>query len=274
MEHILPRPFHVLATQNPIEQEGVYPLPEAQRDRFLMKIVVDYPTPAEEVEIVQRMGVAPPQPREALSIEALAELQQAADQIFVAREVIDYAVNLVLATREPSRYGLADLREFISFGASPRASLGLVAAGRALALMRGRTYVLPQDVFDVAPDILRHRLVLTYEALARDVSVDNVLGRLLATVPAPRVAPSQDPSARGPLAAVTPLSAVSRSQAAHASPAVQDPWTPPPAPLPGPSWGARPQPSGPVTWGHDGEPSQPSSATWSTGTEDLPPPPA
>ena len=192
---------------------------------------------------------------------------------FVAREVIDYAVSLVLATREPSRYGLADLREFISFGASPRASLGLVAAGRALALMRGRTYVLPQDVFDVAPDILRHRLVLTYEALARDVSVDNVLGRLLATVPAPRVAPSQDPSARGPLAAVTPLSAVSGSQAVHASPPVQDSWAPPAAPMPGPSWGANPQPSGPVTWGHDGEPGQPSGAARPTGTDDLPPPP-
>lgn len=202
----VPQPFLVLATQNPIEQEGVYPLPEAQRDRFLMKIVVDYPTPAEEVEIVQRMGVSPPQPHEALSIEALAELQVAAEQIFVAREVIDYAVSLVLATRDPDRYGLGELRELISFGASPRASLGLVAAGRALALMRGRTYVLPQDVFDVAPDILRHRLVLTYEALARDVSVDDVLGRLLATVPAPRVAPSQDPSARGPLTAVAPLS--------------------------------------------------------------------
>ena len=191
----VPRPFLVLATQNPIEQEGVYPLPEAQRDRFLMKIVVDYPTPAEEVEIVQRMGVAPPQPREALSIEALAQLQDVADATFVAREVIDYAVNLVFASREPARFGLPELRELLSFGASPRASLGLVAAGRALALMRGRTYVLPQDVFDVAPDILRHRLVLSYEALARDVGVDDVLGRILSTVPAPRMAPSQDPSA-------------------------------------------------------------------------------
>ena len=220
----VPQPFLVLATQNPIEQEGVYPLPEAQRDRFLMKIVVDYPTPAEEVEIVQRMGVSPPQPHEALSIEALAELQVAAEQIFVAREVIDYAVSLVLATRDPDRYGLGELRELISFGASPRASLGLVAAGRALALMRGRTYVLPQDVFDVAPDILRHRVVLTYEALARDVSVDDVLGRLLATVPAPRVAPSQDPSARGPLAAVAPLSAAPGPEFAPTGPALQDSW--------------------------------------------------
>ena len=191
----VPLPFLVLATQNPIEQEGVYPLPEAQRDRFLMKIVVDYPTPAEEVEIVQRMGVKPPEPVETLSIEALAQLQQVADGIFVPREVIDYAVGLVLATREPGRFGMADLQELVTYGASPRASLGLVAAGRALALLRGRTYVLPQDVFDVAPDILRHRLVLSYEALARDIVVDDVLGRLLSTVPAPRVAPSQDPTA-------------------------------------------------------------------------------
>jgi MoxR-like ATPase len=149
---------------------------------------------AEEVEIVQRMGVRPPEPAQALSIEGLASLQAVADSIFVAREVVDYAVSLVFATRQPDRYGLADLGELVAYGASPRASLGLVAAGRALALLRGRTYVLPQDVFDVAPDILRHRLVLSYEALARDIGVDDVLGRLLSTVPAPRVAPSQDPS--------------------------------------------------------------------------------
>ena len=191
----VPRPFLVLATQNPIEQEGVYPLPEAQRDRFLMKVVVGYPTPGEEVEIVQRMGVTPPVPREVLTMEGLAAIQALAERVFVPREVVDYAVSLVLATREPERFALADLRELVSYGASPRASLGLVAAGRALALMRGRTYVLPQDVFDVAPDVLRHRLVLSYEALARDIGVDDVLVRYLSTVPAPRVAPSQDPSA-------------------------------------------------------------------------------
>ena len=200
----VPQPFLVLATQNPIEQEGVYPLPEAQRDRFLMKIVVDYPTPSEEVEIVQRMGVAPPEPKESLSIEALAVLQGEADKIFVAREVVDYAVNLVFATREPERFGMADLKEFLQYGASPRASLGLVAAGRSLALLRGRAYVLPQDVYDVAPDIFRHRLVLSYEALARDITVNDVLARILATVPAPRVAPSQDPSAQRPPAAPAP----------------------------------------------------------------------
>ncbi|MBX3285110.1 MAG: MoxR family ATPase [Actinobacteria bacterium] len=250
----VPQPFLVLATQNPIEQEGVYPLPEAQRDRFLMKIIVDYPTPAEEVEIVQRMGVAPPAPSESLTIDALGDLQGVADSIFVAREVIDYAVSLVLATREPSRFGLADLKELVAYGASPRASLGLVAAGRAMALLRGRSYVLPQDVFDVAPDILRHRLVLSYEALARDISVDDVLGRLLSTVPAPRVAPLQDPSA-----------ALPRTDHFGAAPA------PSPAPAPegsapgpapaAPSWSTHPEPAGPAQWGTDGRP------TGSTGTD-------
>jgi MoxR-like ATPase len=240
----VPLPFLVLATQNPIEQEGVYPLPEAQRDRFLMKIVVDYPTPGEEVEIVQRMGVAPPQPRESLTIGALAALQRTSDSIFVAREVIDYAVSLVFATREPDRFGLADLRELVTYGASPRASLGLIAAGRALALLRGRSYVLPQDVFDVAPDILRHRLVLSYEALARDLDVDDVLGRLLSTVPAPRVAPSQDPSAHGARPgsfgghAPTPDPTGWGSSPAPAPAAPTAPtWTPGPAPAPAGPWG-------------------------------------
>jgi MoxR-like ATPase len=187
-----PEPFLVLATQNPIESEGVYPLPEAQRDRFLMKVLVGYPTGAEEVEIVQRMGVSPPRASEMLGRDELVDLQAAADRVYVDRSVVDYAVSLVLATRDPAKYGLADLTSLVSYGASPRASLGLVAAGRALALLRGRTYTLPQDVFDVAPDILRHRLVLSYEALAREISADHVLARVLSTVPAPRIAPSQD----------------------------------------------------------------------------------
>jgi len=187
-----PEPFLVLATQNPIESEGVYPLPEAQRDRFLMKVLVGYPNSGEEVEIVQRMGVSPPRASEMLGLDELVALQAAADRVYVDRSVVDYAVSLVLATRDPAKYGLADLTSLVSYGASPRASLGLVAAGRALALLRGRTYVLPQDVFDVAPDILRHRLVLSYEALAREISADHVLARVLSTVPAPRIAPSQD----------------------------------------------------------------------------------
>jgi len=188
----VPLPFLVLATQNPIESEGVYPLPEAQRDRFLMKVLVGYPSGGEEVEIVQRMGVSPPRASEVLGLYELAMLQASCDRIYVDRSIVEYAVNLVLATRQPATYGLADLESLVAYGASPRASLGLVAAGRALALMRGRSYVLPQDVFDVAPDIMRHRLVLSYEALAREVNADHILARVLSTVPAPRVAPSQD----------------------------------------------------------------------------------
>jgi MoxR-like ATPase len=187
----VPDPFLVLATQNPIESEGVYPLPEAQRDRFLMKVVVDYPGHGEEIEIVNRMGVAPPEASTVLTPRDLDHLRAKAAEVYVDRAVIDYAVRLARATREPALAGLADLEELVAYGASPRASLGLVAAGRALALMRGRTYVLPQDVFDVGPDILRHRLVLSYEALARSTTADEIVTRVLATVPAPRVAPSQ-----------------------------------------------------------------------------------
>jgi MoxR-like ATPase len=193
--YAVPEPFLVLATQNPIESEGVYPLPEAQRDRFLMKVLVGYPSPTEEVEIVNRMGVDPPYADEVLGLDDLVRLQHNADSIYADRSVVEYAVNLVLATRNPEAYGLADLAPLVAFGASPRASLGLVAAGRALALLRGRTYTLPQDVFDVAPDIMRHRLVLTYEALAREITADHVLARVLSTIPAPRIAPSQDATA-------------------------------------------------------------------------------
>ena len=188
----VPTPFLVLATQNPIESEGVYPLPEAQRDRFLMKVMVTYPDRNEEVEIVQRMAVNPPHAARVLSLEDLVRLQSAADSVFAHRAVVDYAVRIVQATRVPAEHGLADLTASIDYGASPRASLGLVAGARALALLRGRDYVLPQDIVDVAPDVLRHRLVLSYEALADGTSVDDLLTKLLATVPAPRLAPSQD----------------------------------------------------------------------------------
>ena len=191
----VPLPFLVLATQNPIESEGVYPLPEAQRDRFLMKVMVGYPDRDEEVEIVQRMGVHPPHAEQVLSLEDLIRLQEAADAVFAHRAVVDYAVRIVHATRAPAEHNLADLAKSIDYGASPRASLGLVAGARALALLRGRDYVLPQDIVDVAPDVLRHRLVLSYEALADGVSIDDLLTKLIATVPAPRLAPSQDPTA-------------------------------------------------------------------------------
>lgn len=188
--HEVPRPFLVMATQNPIESEGVYPLPEAQRDRFLMKILIEYPSPAEEAEIVLRHGIDPPEAERALDTGALLRLQDAADGVSVDHGTLQYAVDLVQATRDPARYGLPDLVEYLSYGASPRATLGLVAAGRALALLRQRSYVVPQDVFDVAPDVLRHRLVLSYESLAQGVGVEHVLARLLSTVPAPHVAGS------------------------------------------------------------------------------------
>jgi MoxR-like ATPase len=187
----VPEPFLVLATQNPIESEGVYPLPEAQRDRFLMKIVVGYPTGGEEIEIVRRMGVDPPIAEQVLEREALLELQRGADEAYVDHAIIDYSVRLVLATRDPADYGLEDLRAYIAYGASPRASLGLVSAGRALAMLRGRNYVLPDDVYDIAPEVLRHRLVLSYEALADGIDADAIVQRVLTAVARPKVAPRQ-----------------------------------------------------------------------------------
>jgi MoxR-like ATPase len=192
--HPVPDPFLVLATQNPIESQGVYPLPEAQRDRFLMKVLVDYPTAREEVEIVRRMSVAPPVAQTVLSVEELLALQQAADAVFIHDAIVDYAVRLVLATRAPGEHGLADLEPLISLGASPRATLGLVAASRALALLRGREFVLPQDVYDVAPDVLRHRVLVSYEAIADGVTAEHIVNRVVGTVLAPRLAPSQDNS--------------------------------------------------------------------------------
>jgi MoxR-like ATPase len=189
--HRLPDPFLVLATQNPIESEGVYPLPEAQRDRFLMKVVVPQPTFSEEMEIVRRMSVTPPHAQPVLSVPDLVRLQSVADGVFVHHAVAEYAVALVMATREPSQWRLPDLERLIAVGASPRGTLGLVRAARALALLRGRTYVVPADVVDLAMDVLAHRLVLTYEALADGVTAEDVVGRVLATVPQPTVAPSQ-----------------------------------------------------------------------------------
>jgi len=199
--HPVPEPFLVLATQNPIESEGVYQLPEAQRDRFMMKVVIGYPSPTEELEIVHRMGVHPPHATQVLSLEDLIALQATADEVYVDHGVIDYAVNLVLATREPARFGLPELTELLTYGASPRASLALVAGARALALLRGRTYALPQDVFDIAPEVLRHRLVLSYEALAQGLEVDQLLSRMLSVIPAPRVSPTQDPARHAAAAA-------------------------------------------------------------------------
>jgi MoxR-like ATPase len=196
--HPLPDPFLVLATQNPIESEGVYPLPEAQRDRFLMKVLVDYPSPEEEREIIYRMGSEPPVAETVLGPDDLRRMQRTASHVFVHHALVDYVVRLVVATRSPRQHGMEDVATWVSYGASPRASLGLIAAARALALVRGRDYVLPQDVLDVTADVLRHRLVLSYDALADGVPADHVVKRIVQTVPLPQVAPRQRASGFGP----------------------------------------------------------------------------
>ena len=186
----VPNPFLVLATQNPIESEGVYPLPEAQRDRFLMRVPVDYPTDAEEHEIVFRAAGPIPTPARLLDTDDVVALQQTAAAVHVDPAVADYAVRLVLATRRPADAGLQQIDGLLAYGASPRASLGLVAAARALALLRGRPFVLPQDIYDIAYDVLNHRLVLSFEALADGVTVDDVLVEVLREIKAPRVVPA------------------------------------------------------------------------------------
>jgi len=196
----MPRPFLVMATQNPIESEGVYPLPEAQRDRFLMKILVDYPTPAEEREIVYRMGVSPPSASKVIEAADLVRLQDTASKVFVHHALVDYVVRVVVATRHPKEHGLPDVAGWVSYGASPRASLGLIAGARALALVRGRDYVLPQDVLDIAADVLRHRLVLSYDALADGVPTEHIVKRILQSVPLPQVTPRQRAGGFGPAA--------------------------------------------------------------------------
>ena len=187
----LPSPFLVLATQNPIESEGVYRLPEAQRDRFLMRVEVHHPTMVEEMEIVRRMTVWPPVADQVLSLDELIALQEGVDDVFVHHAVGEYAVRLVMATREPDRWGLPALKPLIAHGASPRGSLGLVRGAKALAVLRGRNYVLPVDVADLAVDVLAHRLVLTYEALADEVTAVSIINQVLAAIDAPQVAPSQ-----------------------------------------------------------------------------------
>lgn len=188
--HRLPSPFLVLATQNPIESEGVYPLPEAQRDRFLMRIPVDYPTAQEEHDIVDRASHTPAIPNGVLSTQDVSGLQNAAASIYVDPAVQDYAIRLVLATRHPAAQGVG-IEGLLAYGASPRASIGLVHAGRALALLRGRDHVLPQDVYDIAYDVLNHRLVPSFDAVADGVTVDDVLVEVLTTVVAPRLSSSQ-----------------------------------------------------------------------------------
>jgi MoxR-like ATPase len=183
--HRVPRPFLVMATQNPIESEGTYPLPEAQVDRFMMKVLVGYPTATEEFVIVERAILPDPTGQAIVDPERLIDMQAQVDQVYVDPALIEYSVRLANATRRPADVGLGDLTKYISFGASPRASINLILAGRALAFIRGRDYVLPRDVTELAPDVLRHRLVLSYEALSDDVTADDVLARVLDELPVP-----------------------------------------------------------------------------------------
>jgi MoxR-like ATPase len=183
----VPEPFLVMATQNPIESEGTYPLPEAQVDRFMMKVLVSYPSSAEEHAIVDR-ALRPAEPiRAMLTPEDLTRMQERVQQLYVDPAITEYAVRLVTATRLLGLAGLDELKRYLTYGASPRASIALVVGGRALAFLRGRDYVLPYDVSELAADVLRHRVVLSYEALADDVSADDIIARVLDAVPEPEV---------------------------------------------------------------------------------------
>jgi MoxR-like ATPase len=183
--HHVPQPFLVMATQNPIETEGTYPLPEAQVDRFMMKVQVGYPSPDEEFVIVERVTGAAADVSAVATTEQLMQLQRECRATYVDPSLIRYAVKLVGATRAPGQAGLHDLARHVMYGASPRATIHLIEAGRALAYLRGREYVLPEDVIDIAPDVLRHRLVLSYEALAENMTADDLLKRILQQVRAP-----------------------------------------------------------------------------------------
>lgn len=183
----VPKPFLVLATQNPIETEGTYPLPEAQVDRFMLKVLVGYPTTTEEFVIVERMTSALQAVQKVLTTHQLIGLQQEVDRVYVDPALIEYSVKVVNATRTPSMVGLKELDRYITFGASPRASINLILTARALAYVRGREYVLPQDVFDMVLDVIRHRLVLSYEALSDNVTSDDLLKKMLNRIPLPEV---------------------------------------------------------------------------------------
>ena len=182
-----PDPFLVMATQNPIESEGTYPLPEAQVDRFMLKVLVGYPTPAEEFVVVERMTSAVEKTVPVISTEQLQGYQRAADAVYVDPGIIEYAVRLATATRDPGGVGRPELARYLSFGASPRASINLVLGAKALAFLRGRDYALPTDARDLSRDVLRHRIVLSYEALADGLSPDDLLGPILDAVPVPDI---------------------------------------------------------------------------------------
>jgi len=183
--HRVPEPFLVMATQNPIETEGTYPLPEAQVDRFMMKVLVDYPSEEEEFVIAQRVTGPATAVSAVASMGQLAELQQECRKVYVDPSLMQYAVKLVSATRRPDRYGLADQAKYLTYGASPRATIGLIEGARALAFMRGRSYALPEDMTVLVGDVLRHRLVLSYEALAEGLTADALVQRVMKKIPVP-----------------------------------------------------------------------------------------
>ncbi|HET7010619.1 MAG TPA: MoxR family ATPase [Anaerolineales bacterium] len=182
-----PDPFLVMATQNPIESEGTYPLPEAQVDRFMLKVLVGYPSTTEEFVIVERMTGALQPPQQAIDAQGLLRLQSQVERVYVDPALVEFAVRLVSATRNPRKVGQGEVSAFIEYGASPRASINLILGAKALAFLRGREYALPVDVLDLAPDVIRHRLVLSYEALAEHVTQDELLARILAAVPVPEI---------------------------------------------------------------------------------------
>ncbi|MBK6472282.1 MAG: AAA family ATPase [Betaproteobacteria bacterium] len=183
--HKVPDPFVVMATQNPIETEGTYPLPEAQVDRFMMKVLVDYPTDEEEFVIAERVTGAPVDLNAVADTHQLAALQRECRAVFCDPSLMQYAVKLVGATRRPAKYDMADMAKYVTYGCSPRATIGLIEGAKALAMMRGRKYVLPEDMVDLVPDVFRHRLVLSYEALAENITPDALVQRLLKKLPAP-----------------------------------------------------------------------------------------
>jgi MoxR-like ATPase len=185
--HAVPNPFLVLATQNPIESEGTYPLPEAQVDRFMLKVLVDYPTPTEEFVIVERMTGSLEPVRKVIDAGELVAQQERVDTVYSDPSLIEYAVSLVNVSRDPEAVGLKEIASYVLYGASPRAAINLILSAKALAFVRGRDYVLPSDVRDLVLDVMRHRLVLSYEALADGVSADEILGEIMATVPLPDV---------------------------------------------------------------------------------------
>jgi len=192
--HRVPEPFLVMATQNPIETEGTYALPEAQVDRFMLKVIVGYPTPTEEFSIVERMTTSVERVARVLTTDELVGLQRQVDAVYVDPALYDYAVRLAVATRLPGRFGMPELARYITYGASPRASINLILTGKALAFVRGRGYVLPEDVLDMATDVMRHRLVLSYEALTDDITPDRILATILQRV-APPTVPLRDHAA-------------------------------------------------------------------------------